>query len=659
MASGQPRWRFGRMQPWEINQNPVQGEFFTAAADLPERLVREALQNSLDARRGSETVRVSFTFSGDDGALPIAAATRYLDGLEPHIQADTDADAAEQEAIARARGCLSKAMTWLTIEDFGTTGLAGDIRANDPKETSNHFWGFFRSIGISPKNQDAGGSWGLGKWVFPDASVINAYLGATRRSDEDRVLLMGMAALKTHSVDGVKHPPYGQFAVADNHADDEWLPLPLDSDSDPDFVLQALTDFGLERLDHPGLSVVVPYPKADLTPAAIARAVITQYFLPIIRGDLTVEIAAPGDRRRLISADTIAREVVDIPMPDSEDAHDEESPESLAGVIQLARWAIGLDDDAHITLPVPTRSNATLELLDLEDLRQRYEHDERLAFELSVGVQRRGASGRTPGSFRLYIERAESLSKGHDYFIRGHLSIPRMDHIERYKARALLLVDGDSELGHLLRDSEGPAHISWDYYEQRLKDNWINGTGRVQEVRRAAVLVLQQLAARPDEQQFDALADLFPADPTEIKGRNPSNRLGVGPTPPRPPLTQTPSPLEVSRTVAGFSVRAPRDRPATGTEWSLRFAYDAVRGNPFGLFDRGAQAGVPDFSLGHGVEVSGRSTEVERSGHNALRFRVLGDDLRLDVTGLDDRDVIVDVQPVEADRDPEDEEPAA
>ena len=181
----------------------------------------------------------------------------------------------------------------------------------------------------------------------------------------------------------------------------------------------------------------------------------------------------------------------------------------------------------------------------------------------------------------------------------------------------------------------------------------------MQEVRRAAVLVLQQLAARPDEQQFDALADLFPADPTEIKGRNPSNRLGVGPTPPRPALAQTPSPLEVSRTVAGFSVRAPRDRPATGTEWSLRFAYDAVRGNPFGLFDRGAQAGVPDFSLGHGVEVSGRSTEVERSGHNALLFRVLGEDLRLDVTGLDDRDVIVDVQPVEADRDPEDEEPAA
>ena len=85
-------------------------------------------------------------------------------------------------------------MPWVTVEDFGTTGLAGDIEANDPKEPDNHFWGFFRSVGISPKGEDAGGSWGLGKWVFPDASVVNAYLGATRRTGEDRTLLMGMSS---------------------------------------------------------------------------------------------------------------------------------------------------------------------------------------------------------------------------------------------------------------------------------------------------------------------------------------------------------------------------------------------------------------------------------------------------------------------------------
>ena len=341
------------MMPSEINQDPVQGEFFTSASDLSERVVRESLQNSLDARRGSEPVSVRFTFSGESDALQPDAAARYVQELAPHIQADPSADAAERDAIEDALARLTGPMPWVTVEDFGTTGLAGDVEANDPKEPGNHFWGFFRSVGISPKGEDAGGSWGLGKWVFPDASLVNAYLGATRRAAEDRTLLMGMAVLRTHTVNGAKHPPYGQFAAETDSRDEEWLPLPIDSRDDPDFVLQTLMDFGLDRLDHPGLSVIVPYPKEDLTPGSIARAVITQYFLPIVRGDLMVEIRAPGGRQRTISAETIAREVVDIEMPPTEDAHDEESPDSLAGVIRLAQWAIQLDDQSYITLPGP------------------------------------------------------------------------------------------------------------------------------------------------------------------------------------------------------------------------------------------------------------------------------------------------------------------
>ena len=649
MVSGQPRWRFRRMMPSEINQDPVQGEFFTSASDLSERVVRESLQNSLDARRGNEPVRVRFTFSGDRDALPPATAARYLHGLAPHIHADPSADAAERDAINEALGLLAGPMSWVTVEDFGTTGLAGDIEVNDPKALGNDFWGFFRSIGISPKGEDAGGSWGLGKWVFPDASMVNAYLGATRRAGEGRTLLMGMAVLRTHMLDGTKHPPYGHFAAETDTRDDEWLPLPIDSGNDPDFVRQTLGDFGLDRLDHPGLSVIVPYPKEELTPGSITRAVITQYFLPIVRGDLTVEVRAPGERQRTISAATIAREVVDIPTPPSEDAHDEESPDSLAGVIRLAQWADQLDDETHIALQVPTRSNGALDLLDMEDLRERYERGERLAFKMGTRVQRRGSAERASTSFWLYVERADGLSSGHDYFVRGHLSIPRMDHITRYKARVLLVVDGDSALAHLLRDSEGPAHVSWDPHEQRLKDHWVGGYSRVQEVRRAAVLLLQRLAERPDEQQFDALADLFPADPADIRGRTKSGRRGGGPPSPAHPPPSPPPGFHLNHTESGFSVTTRSGSDLIGTKWTLRFAYDVVRGNAFSLFEQGVRHGVPDFTIGPGqVEVLPRSAEVERTADNTLRFRVLAEDIRLDVTGFDDRDVIVDMQQVEA-----------
>ena len=48
MTSQAPYWRFARMSPSQVNQDPTQGEFFTAAADLPDRLVRETILYRLD-----------------------------------------------------------------------------------------------------------------------------------------------------------------------------------------------------------------------------------------------------------------------------------------------------------------------------------------------------------------------------------------------------------------------------------------------------------------------------------------------------------------------------------------------------------------------------------------------------------------------------------
>lgn len=83
-----PHWRFARMTRAEINQDPVQGEFFSREADLPGRFVRESVQNSLDARSRGQTVRIRFAFSGERGALPVPQAARYLDGLERHVEAE-------------------------------------------------------------------------------------------------------------------------------------------------------------------------------------------------------------------------------------------------------------------------------------------------------------------------------------------------------------------------------------------------------------------------------------------------------------------------------------------------------------------------------------------------------------------------------------------
>ena len=188
------------MAPSEPNQNPIQGEFFSA--DLPKRFIRESVQNSLDARAGRAPVRMRFTISGPGGAVPRERAQCYLKGLRPHFEAvmkaeseNVQKDSDSYRELRHRRTLLDGPLPFLVVEDFGTTGLQGDIEDNDVQAPGNDFWGFFRSIGISPKNEDAGGSWGLGKWVFPDASKLNAFLGVTRRRREQRFLLMGQTML--------------------------------------------------------------------------------------------------------------------------------------------------------------------------------------------------------------------------------------------------------------------------------------------------------------------------------------------------------------------------------------------------------------------------------------------------------------------------------
>lgn len=618
--SGVPRWRFARMPPSQVNQDPFQGEFFTSSSDLPKRLVREAIQNSLDARLGDgDPVRVRFVFSGKEHALDPERAARYLDGLKPHLGALPDrahgdgrspTDSQEAAAIGKALALLDQPMTYLAIEDFGTTGLSGDIGDNPERAEGNDFWGFFRSVGISTKSEDAGGSWGLGKWVFPDASIINAYFGLTQRPFEDRVLLMGMALLKTHSIGNDKYPPYGYFAAASDDDDDAWLPMPVDSDddgengNDNDFV-DTLLELDLDRLDEPGLSVLIPFPKAELSHDSIARAVLTQYFLPIVNEDLIVEIcrpSGPDELDKTVIASGTIREIATslAPATGGAEERDDESPRSLAGAIALAKWAIARSDGDHHCLSTRTSKDSLPDGVSLEDLRARYDRGDRLAFRYAFpnGVRRQGAATASAAEFRVYLERAADLEEGHDYFVRGHLRIPDMDHLRSHQSRALVYVDSRSELAHLLRDSEGPAHARWDPHAQRLKQHWRGGYERVQGVRRAAVRLLQLLAERGSAPQIDALADLFPGADDPTATRTTGTRQGSASPDPPPVPEVPPSPLLLSRKGHGFLIR-PSGRPAipAGTAFTVRFAYDVARGNPFRAYESGLAAKTPDFSL--------------------------------------------------------------
>ncbi|MBM4309134.1 MAG: hypothetical protein FJ123_20590, partial [Deltaproteobacteria bacterium] len=122
-----PRWEFRKMSRGEINIDPIEGEFFSTEAlgSLSDALIREAIQNSLDAAIPGEQVKVAITFSSRDQNLPTSKSENYLKGLRSHLEA--------KESGLIERVPLTDSMDFLVIEDFGTRGLEGDIREDEDK----------------------------------------------------------------------------------------------------------------------------------------------------------------------------------------------------------------------------------------------------------------------------------------------------------------------------------------------------------------------------------------------------------------------------------------------------------------------------------------------------------------------------------------------
>lgn len=89
MGPKTPEWHFREMHRGEMNVDPIEGEFFNteAIASISDALVREAIQNSLDAAVGKDPVTVRFSFiSGPENASK-AIKDIHLPGLKDHLRA--------------------------------------------------------------------------------------------------------------------------------------------------------------------------------------------------------------------------------------------------------------------------------------------------------------------------------------------------------------------------------------------------------------------------------------------------------------------------------------------------------------------------------------------------------------------------------------------
>jgi hypothetical protein len=130
-------------------------------------LVREAAQNSWDARRSEEPVHF---------AVSLEQLRERASAWQEHLL-----PAPEGDSIGEFDASLDESSWIIVISDRGTFGLRGPTRADtSPAEGEGHdFVQFLRNVGEPRDTKLGGGTYGFGKGIFYRLSRVGSILVST------------------------------------------------------------------------------------------------------------------------------------------------------------------------------------------------------------------------------------------------------------------------------------------------------------------------------------------------------------------------------------------------------------------------------------------------------------------------------------------------
>lgn len=620
-------WIFERKHG-EKERNPVTDPYFDkeSIARPAQALVREAIQNSLDARSNGESVRVRFFLSGKKFALSPLDASTWLGEAWNHI---CSSDSGIRRPPEHSEDC-----EFLVIEDFSTFGLEGDPEATDLPTSSdkNHFYAFFRGEGVS-QNKGGRGTWGVGKTVFPRASRVNTLFALTVRQSDKNQLLMGQTILRYHTIDGVKYRPDGLFGIPKG----DGFVSPI---SDPEVIKQFSKAFCLQRCFEPGLSVVVPFIDSEFSAEAIIDAVCREYFYQILAGKLIVEVSGMQGGSRVELTLNAGSLLSHVPPQDFKQNN------SLWSLIQFAADVITIPPSELIRLEsnasddAPKWSETTLPSSQFPGLASKFMKGETVAIRVPLNV-RYADEEFEPSYFDVFIKQDLKGNGFPPAFIRNGIMIPVKERRMRgYKVFAIVVIE-DPPLAKMLADAETPAHDEWSHTTEHFKGEYLDGRQCLDYVIHAPRQITEILTTRKSEKDRFTLADFFPRAPEdpevlEIDSEDDaSDDPDVSPPKPNLIVKTKPRAFIIQKLRGGFRIARGDSTTPLPRLLEVSVAYDRQRGNPLKKYHSA------DFSLDQlPVALTGIG-EMQYRG-NKMTVEVCAENFDFQVEGFDkNRDLYV------------------
>jgi len=625
------QWSFRKQNPGEITRDPIIGEFFsTEAIDNPaEALVREGIQNALDAKIG-QAIRVRIFLGNGDHTLKKDHVSFWFNGIWDHL--NTKGNGLREAPVA------GDPCSYLIFEDFETTGLQGDIHQPfDKPGNKNSFFYFFRAEGRSGKGEKDRGRWGIGKHVFPRSSRISTYFGFTVRADDKAQLLMGHTILKSHEMNRSNYAPDGYLGEPSR---DSAFVLPI---ADMNTLDRFRKDFHLSRKDEPGLSIVVPFVDLEITAQHLKHAVIAGYFYPILNGELVVDVDTAGRISRIDST-TLLSEIADLEANGKDD---------LISLIGLGDWIVHNSIAKEYvlnpcTLEDPVWSGDLIPQEIFENVRHDLDTGKSIAFHVGLKVNQKGTKP-TMSYFNVYL-RQDGFKSGRPVFIREGIIISDIHAPRSPGVRSVVVVE-DKPLATLLGDSENPAHTQWQKDSSNFKNKYTNGKSYIEFVTRVVSNIVSALAAKENQKDPYLFADIFslPLDAIEdndddlLNTANPKGGDKTGGKPRK--IKHREKPYQILRINGGFKVIPSNLEIQLQTQLRVLVAYDLRKGNPLKKYN------PSDFEIEKSpikYKDSQRGITVINVEENQIQFEVTHSDFQLIVNGFDEnRDLFVKVEEVE------------
>lgn len=643
-------WIFSPVSAASVRRDPNETELFkTEQAGEGEysgtdALVREVIQNSLDAGHGEEPVRVRFALHPRDDKPASNRLSDYFSRLEPALEF-RDIDFGTEGVPQLPNG-------FLVCEDFGTSGLAGDPNLvtdppKDSRDRQDFFW-FWRNIGRSGKTGDDLGRWGLGKTVYRAASRVGCMFGLTIRKSDGRELLMGQAVLKIHRHEGSEFAPEGFWCAG---AGDSGTPLAIE---EPDDLARFRDEWKLSRMQEPGLSVVVPYIAEELRAESLLRLVVVNFFLPIIKGDLIVEVSGPTSSGvhqewrvdsgtidaicdRLTWNGRVTLKLASAPPIEFAKNCLREIPNCDATKLLGENRVPSLDESSFIP-----------ETLDL--IRRKYLAEEIVALRVQANLPRKSGGAET-GELFAFLQRSGTSDRFESYYVREGMTITKLNTKRSVRGvRGLVIVDSGA-LASLLGDTEGPAHTTWDTSnDERPNRVWKTWKGRVAFFSNILDSLNELLTPKSTAPDFDLLSDFFSIDQAGSPQltRRQKKPGEPGDTPPFSPPPPTPRWYRLNGRPGGFTIADSGSPPTeVGSVLRVSVAYDLPSGNPLKAWSKF------DFDFkgkNDRLQFTGNGVNVKAKTGNIFEVEVIKSDFLVTATGFDiNRDLFVRIDEVDID----------